>query len=209
MAGGFEVSAADSGAPCRFTVPQGLIDREARGLDLIMHARSLWGVPADWPVMMAPYMLAEWIMTDPPALVPAIERGGLNVGGVLAGVDQPSPTAAHFLHNLTGGAIRLADWTRPYSGAGEPAAATSPGHFVLVGENEYCRTFTISPIVHGKLGEREPGSTLFRCIRGEGQNRFVLTGLCVAWALDRGAATSAAQALAGALGLQLVEPEQA
>jgi hypothetical protein len=185
--------------PGGFHIPAELVDREAGGLALIMHAQSLCGTPKR-PIMMAQLLLAEWLLTDPATLPAAVEEGGLDVAAVLSGVGVPLPEGALFLLNLTGGAIRLADWTRAYSAG--PATSSPAG-----GGAAEPSAPPPTPIVQGLLGQT-PNGRLFRCIRGEGENRYVLTGLGVSVALDRAAATDIVEVLAQALGITVYRPER-
>ncbi|KKC24887.1 hypothetical protein [Sphingomonas sp. SRS2] len=188
-----------------FDIPASLIEREATGLELIMHARSRWGVPADMSLTMAQVKLADWLMSDPADLSIAIEAAGIDLGGVLAGTAKLHAEQGLVIYNLTGGLIRLRDWTNSYSAAGLPpetlpaaegddgAASASPA--------------PSSPIIHGTLGARDVGK-LFRCIRGEGENRYILTGQGISLALDRGSAADIVSCLANALGIELPEPRR-
>ncbi|MCZ4340596.1 hypothetical protein O4H52_03185 [Sphingomonadaceae bacterium G21617-S1] len=223
-----------------FSIPAELVDRESGALALIIHAQGLHG-RARGPIRMAQLLLAEWLLTDPAELPGAVETAGIALGEVLAGVIPPSPQAALCLYNLTGGAIRLADWTRFYDRASDQASspqgdgadrvpAPSPtitrdfvnelGNRIRitiegpasVSENlltpvevaELVAGLTARPIVHGRLGETPPGK-LFRVIRGEGAEPYILTGLGCSWALTHADAMGMLGELATALKISVAD----
>lgn len=204
-----------------FHIPAALLDREAAGLDLIMHARSLWGVVADAPMSMAQVKLADWLMADPVALTDMIADAGVDLGAVLAGT-PPQPRQALTIYNMTGGLIRLGDWARGHGGgAGAPAvdagdmpadgapivsidSGVTDARFWVSRDDVAVRSIaggvTFGPAT---LGQVEPGP-LFRCDADAEGKTFLLAGLSCTWRLDRASATAAATALADALGMTLI-----
>jgi hypothetical protein len=209
-----------------FHVPSYLVETGAGGHRLVDWVRQIWGdaaLPAPCPAQLA---LAGWIMADPPARSRAIEAAGLDIVDLLANRAPITPLTIADLCEITRGAVTLADWPRPYhaspdaspnqapSGAGGgdlPGAgdtstrATPPPTPSAITALDDAPGIAHAPIVHGRLGECAPGSRLFRCIRGEGQNRFILTGQGVALALDRASAADALECLADALEVQILD----
>lgn len=192
MAGGFEV-------------PTYLIDTEASGRRLIDYVRQILNAPLTGvSITVAHVKLADWLMSDPVTLPRLVEEHGINIAALLSGAAVPAPMQARDLWILTGGAIRLGDWLRPYPDADalaprEQSASAGAGAAEIAPPAEPAPLSPYHPpIVQGRLGEQVAGR-LFRCVRGVGENRFLLTGLGVALALDRAAATSAYEVLGQAL----------
>ncbi|WP_347269870.1 hypothetical protein [Rhizorhabdus histidinilytica] len=214
-----------------FHIPIYLIEQHASGLQLVHWVRNIWGPrDPDADPTAAVVKLAAWLLAEP-ARVGAVEAAGIAIADVLGDRIALSPETGRLLHEITGGEIGLHDWTRPYSAAvsvphggpaaegddGEvPPAPSSPAETVFAVakaglvidrmKTVFGEPFTSAPMVHGRLGETAPGR-LFRVIRGDGEDRYILTGLGVSWAMDRGAATAAMIALARALGAEVLFPE--
>lgn len=189
-----------------FTVPAYLIETEASGRRLIDYIQKIMA-PHHGPVTVAHVKLADWMMSDPVMLPALVERSGIDIAALLGGGVALTPEQGAYIFEITGGAIRLADWLRRYpdveglaprepsasagAGAAETAPPAEPAPLPLSPDHP--------PIVQGRLGELASGR-LFRCVRGVGENRFLLTGMGVALALDRAAATAAYETLGQALG---------
>ncbi|ABQ68566.1 hypothetical protein Swit_2207 [Rhizorhabdus wittichii RW1] len=182
-----------------FHIPIYLIEQQASGLQLVHWVRNIWGPrDPDADPTAAVVKLAAWLLAEP-ARVGAVEAAGISIADVLGDRIALSPETGRLLHEITGGEIGLHDWTRPYSAAvsvphGGPAAEGDDGARIAPPTPS-----SPMPFVHGRLGETAPGR-LFRVIRGDGEDRYILTGLGVSWAMDRGAAEAALTALADALG---------
>ncbi|ARR54572.1 hypothetical protein HY78_14600 [Rhizorhabdus wittichii DC-6] len=190
-----------------FTVPAYLIETEASGRRLIDYVRQILDAPLTEGITVGHVKLADWMMSDPVVLPKLVEQGGIAIDALLTDRARLTPEQGAYLFTMTGGAIRLADWLRPYpdveglaprepsasagAGAAETAPPAEPAPLPLSPDHP--------PIVQGRLGEMASGR-LFRCVRGVGENRFLLTGMGVALALDRAAATAAYEALGQALG---------
>lgn len=213
-----------------FHIPIFMMEQQASGLQLVHWVRNIWG-PRDPEAdpSAAVVKLAAWLLAEPTRVEP-VEAAGIAIADVLGDRCALSPETGRLLHEITGGEIGLHDWTRPYSAAvsvphGGPAAegddggSTAPpapsSPVFIVGEGipglspeniVFGEPFTSAPMVHGRLGEIASGR-LFRVIRGDGEDRYILTGLGVSWAMDRGAATAAMIALARALGAEVTFPE--
>lgn len=206
-----------------FSVPRFLIEAEATGLRLIDYVRQIWG-SADRcsPLLAGQVKFADWLMSDPVELPALVEAGGIEIDALLI-AGQLSDQHARYLFELTGGAIGPSDWLRLHSSApatsprdaealaGAAAAEIAPPAEAAPLHPSHPPTaapisglsdapgINHPPIVQGRLGECSPGR-LFRCVRGMGENRFLLTGLGIAMALDRASATAAYEALGQALG---------
>lgn len=195
-----------------FHIASGLVDRKASGIELIEWARQCWsGEGAFLPVAIV--KLADWIMADPTHRPRMVEACGIGLGELLCDKLKATPELALALYNLTGGSIHLVDWTVAHSDAviSHDQAAVSPGD----GGDRVAPLDPSSPlnpdvhpiVIHGTLGATAIGK-LFRVVRGPGRNCFVLTGLGVALALDRGAAMDALEELATALNVTISAPER-
>lgn len=194
-----------------FHIPTYLVERQVSGLQLVHWVRGVWGSrdpehdPSAAVVKLAAWLLAD--MADVPGRIRAIEAAGINVADVLGDRVPLSPETGLALHQITNDAIGLHDWTRPYSAA---ATAPTPG-LAADGDDgaEIAPPAPSSPTfpTRGRLGET-PAGPLFQCIPGagaHGEAGYVLIGIGQTWTLDRSQASAAAQALAKALGLQLIE----
>jgi len=173
-----------------FEIPAALIEREATGIELIRHVRSLWGVRADARFFVGTVKFADWLMSDPAGLPGLMAARGINIGAVLADTAVLLPGQVLSINRLSGGAIAIGDWARPFADSAVPDRL-EPDREALA-------------IVQGTLGAKVSGR-LFRCIRGGGENRYILTGQGVSLALDRGSAADIVRCLAEALGIDLAQ----
>lgn len=188
-----------------FSVPKFLIEAEATGLRLIDYVRQIWGsADRSLPLLVGQVKFADWLMSDPAELPALVEAGGIEIDALLI-AGQLSDQHARYLFELTGGAIGPSDWRRLHSSApatsprdAEALAGAAAAEIAPPAEAAPLHP-SHPPIVQGRLGECPPGR-LFRCVRGVGENRFLLTGLGIAMALDRASATAAYEALGQALG---------
>lgn len=188
-----------------FHIPSHLIETQAGGRRLIEWVWAIWGDVGGMPELTAGKVkLAGWLMGDHPARVAAVEWIGISITDLLAARVDIDTRQAIALEEISGGEIALCDWTKSYSDAGE----LPPKPPAALGDDaaEFAPPAASSPlpIVHGTLGETAIGK-LFRCVRGSGQNRYILTGQGISLALDRGSAADIVECLADALGVELVE----
>lgn len=189
----------------RFHIPSHLIETQAGGRRLIEWVWAIWGEVGAMPAPSAGRVkLAGWLMGDHPARVAAVELAGISITDLLAARVDIDTAQGVLLEEVTGGEISLSDWTRPHSDAGDipPKAPASLGDDMAAIAPP--AVSSPHPIIHGTLGATAMGK-LFRCVRGGGNNLFILTGQGISLALDRGSAADIVESLADALGLELME----
>lgn len=203
-----------------FHIPSHMIESGASGLQLVHWVRGVWGTrdPESEPTA-AVVKLGGWIMGEPGERTEQIEALQISLADVLGDRLPVHPVVALDIAKVTGGAIGLLDWTRPYSEASisaaadpqtgmaaEGGAAASLGALPPAEPSLSAGSAAAPPIIHGLVGGQCPQGRLFRCLPGPGDNVVTLTGFGASYALPREVAAAIVETLAQALGISVVVP---
>lgn len=101
-----------------FHIPSFMVESDASGLQLVHWVRGVWGTrdPGADP-SAAVVKLAAWLLADT-RRIGTVEAEGIHLADVLGDRAPVSPEQGRVLHEISGGAIGLHDWSRPHSDAG-------------------------------------------------------------------------------------------